>query len=147
MKEKLENNKVISQGWTKAKIKDIVYLINGKAFKPSDWKKKGLPIIRIQNLNNINAEFNYCDDAEIERFIIKKGELLFAWSGTPGTSFGTHIWKGEKAWLNQHIYKVVLNEKYINKKFLRFAINQNLEIYINQAHGAGWTGTYNKRNV
>ena len=61
---------------------------------------------------------------------------MFAWSGTPGTSFGAHIWQGGGAWLNQHIFKVLFDEELLNKKFLRLAINQNLEEYIRAAHGA-----------
>src|SRR3989344_6940958 len=40
------------------KVKEVVNLINGRAFKPTDWSDKGLKIIRIQNLNNPLAEFN-----------------------------------------------------------------------------------------
>jgi hypothetical protein len=48
-------------GWSTAPIGDRCSLINGMAFKPTDWVKQGLPIIRIQNLNHPDAEFNYCD--------------------------------------------------------------------------------------
>ncbi len=47
-------------GWVSAPIGDLCTLVNGKAFKPSDWETSGLPIIRIQNLNRRGAEFNYC---------------------------------------------------------------------------------------
>lgn len=39
----------------KKRLGDIASFINGRAFKPSEWSKKGLPIIRIQNLNDLNA--------------------------------------------------------------------------------------------
>lgn len=90
-------------------------MINGKAFKPSDWTETGLPIIRIQNLNNPNAQYNHFLGEVEAKFLVKKGELLFAWSGTPGTSFGAHIWNGEKAVLNQHIFRVLFDDKLINK--------------------------------
>lgn len=37
--------------------------------------------------------------------MIQRGDLLFAWSA----SLGAHIWKGDSAWLNQHIFKVIPN--------------------------------------
>ena len=126
---------VMPMGWTKAQIGDLCTLINGKAFKPSDWKNNGLPIIRIQNLNNPNATFNHFKGDLPEKFFVKNGDLLFAWSGTPGTSFGTHIWKGADAVLNQHIFKMVFDEAFINKAFFRYAINQKLEELISKAHG------------
>src|ERR1700738_4640666 len=94
-------------GWALARVADLVTLVNGFAFTPSHWKREGLPIVRIQNLNNPDAPFNYCSDDIPEKFRIRTGDLLFAWSGTPGTSFGAHIWRGGDAWLNQHIFKVV----------------------------------------
>jgi type I restriction enzyme S subunit len=112
-----------------------VELVNGYAFKPSDWKKSGLPIIRIQNLNKPDADFNYFDGALLPKYQVRNGDLLFAWSGTPGTSFGAHIWHGSDAWLNQHIFNVRFNDQHLNKRFLRYAINQNLSEYITAAHG------------
>jgi type I restriction enzyme S subunit len=105
------------------------------AFKPTDWVKQGLPIIRIQNLNRPDAEFNYCDSVVDRKFIVQTGELLFAWSGTPGTSFGAHIWSGPTAVLNQHIFRVLFDEACIDKNFFRCAINAKLDELIGKAHG------------
>lgn len=71
------------KGWSYAAIGELCTLINGKAFKPSDWTDTGLPIIRIQNLNNADAKFNYFLGDIAPKFIVENGELLFAWSGTP----------------------------------------------------------------
>lgn len=121
--------------WGKVRAGDALRLINGRAFKPSEWRERGLPIVRIQNLNNAAAPFNYYEGDLPEKFLLNNGDLLFAWSGTPGTSFGAHIWGGGKAWLNQHIFKVIFDETQFNKKFLKLAINQNLNGYIRAAHG------------
>ncbi len=110
-------------------------LKNGYAFKPSDWQEDGLPIIRIQNLNNPDALFNHFPGLLPDGFRIRTGDLLFAWSGTPGTSFGAHIWRGEDAWLNQHIFRVDFDSRFLDERFLRLAINHNLDNYIFQAHG------------
>lgn len=121
--------------WLSVPIGSICTLFNGKVFKKTEWSSTGLPIIRIQNLNNPDASFNYYDGELEERHYIKKGDLLFAWSGTPGTSFGAHEWKGEDAALNQHIFKIVFSEKNIDKVFLRYAINQKLDELTEAASG------------
>ena len=118
----------LPEGWIPARVSDLVHLVNGFPFKPTHWKTFGLPIIRIQNLNNPRAPFNYCPDSIPKKYLVKKGDLLFAWSGTPGTSFGAHIWEGDEAWLNQHIFRVEFDEAHLDKKFLRFAINRNLGV-------------------
>ena len=128
-------SELIPTQWKYANIGILCTLINGRAFKPAEWSKNGLPIIRIQNLNNSLAEFNYFDGKLDDKHLVKKGDLLFAWSGTPGTSFGAHIWNNSDGALNQHIFKVELNEKYVNKKYLKYAINYKLEELISKAHG------------
>ena len=109
-----------SVSWQMERIGNLCELINGRAFKPSDWKIKadgGLPIIRIQNLNNKFAEFNYYNGSVVEKFIVNDGDLLFSWSGSKGTSFGPHIWNGGKAILNQHIFRVEHTGKIIKEYF------------------------------
>lgn len=125
----------LPQGWAEVEVGAVLNLVNGFAFKPFHWGKSGLPIIRIQNLNNPKAPFNYCDQPMPEKVKVRKGDLLFAWSGTPGTSFGAHVWNGGDAWLNQHIFRVEFNSCLFDKSFLKHAINQNLNHYISQAHG------------
>lgn len=122
-------------GWAKATIGEVCDLVNGKAFKPSDWSKSGLPIIRIQNLNKPSVKFNHFDGEIEDRFLVEGGDLLFAWSGTPGTSFGAHLWNGPKAVLNQHIFNVRFDQKSLDRNFLRHAINQTLDEQIAKAHG------------
>ncbi|KEF32494.1 Type I restriction-modification system, specificity subunit S [Marinobacter nitratireducens] len=121
--------------WLQTSIGSLCNLINGRAFKPKEWSEAGLPIIRIQNLNNPNATYNHYDGELADKHRIENGELLFAWSGTPGTSFGAHVWKGETAALNQHIFKIEFIEALIDKRFLRYAINQTLDELISGAHG------------
>lgn len=123
-------------GWTRKPIGSLCDLLNGRAFKPSDWSTEGRPIVRIQNLNDPDAKFNYYAGCDVrDRFLIDSGALLFAWSGTPGTSFGAHIWNGGPAILNQHIFNVVFDESRIDKRFFRLAINQKLDELIDKAHG------------
>ena len=126
---------ILADGWEYAEIGNLCLLINGKAFKPSDWTNEGLKIVRIQNLNNPKAKYNHFSGDIEPKFIINNGELLFAWSGTPGTSFGAHIWSGNTAVLNQHIFRVIFNETFLNKSFFRIAINYKLQELINKAHG------------
>jgi hypothetical protein len=84
----------LPEEWEVARISELCILQNGKAFKPTDWEQEGLPIVRIQNLNDNTAPYNYYRGAIGDNHHLFGGELLFAWSGTPGTSFGAHIWNG-----------------------------------------------------
>jgi len=131
----MQQKSELPEGWAEAKVSDICHLINGRAFKPKDWSDEGLPIVRIQNLNNIESKFNYCNFDVDSKYYINSGQLLFAWSGTPGTSFGAHIWDRGQAVLNQHIFRVEINEQNLNKFFLKHLLNYNVAGYIEKAHG------------
>lgn len=125
----------LPEGWKWVKIGGISDLYNGRAFKPTDWTENGLPIVRIQNLNDQEAEYNYYSGNVEEQYALHGGELLFAWSGTPGTSFGAHIWWGKEAVLNQHIFKMKFDENMLDKRYFMYAINQQLNRLISVAHG------------
>ncbi|EJX1092422.1 restriction endonuclease subunit S [Vibrio vulnificus] len=116
-------------------IGKLCKLQNGKAFKPTEWSDKGLPIVRIQNLNNEEKPFNYCDFDVDKKFHIDSGDLLFSWSGTPGTSFGAFFWHRGPAILNQHIFNVLIDESLVRKDYFRLAMNAKLDEIIAQAHG------------
>ena len=123
-----------NEKYDRIRIGDVCDLVNGRAFKPSEWKSLGLPIVRIQNLNDPSAEYHYYDGSVEERFIIDNGDLLFSWSGTPGTSFGSFIWLGDKAILNQHIFKVK-EKPMILRTFLKISFDANIDRIITKAHG------------
>lgn len=119
-------------GWQWAKLGEVAEYINGMAFKPSDWEQKGMPIIRIQNLNNENAPFN-CFSGDVQKkYIVQRGDLLVAWSA----SLGVYIWKNDNAILNQHIFKVVANESKVTKEYLYYALDSVMEDIKGKTHGA-----------
>lgn len=118
-------------------IGEICNLVNGRAFKPEDWENKengGLPIIRIQNLNTPTSEFNYYSGEVVEKYLVNNGDLLFSWSGSKGTSFGAHIWQGDKAILNQHIFRIEYSERVL-KEFFYHALNEAVTEIEENLHG------------
>lgn len=103
--------------WKVSKVKYLADYVNGYAFKPDDWSLKGKPIIRIQNLTNQNADANKFDGQLSKTYLVQSGDILISWSA----SLGVYQWKGEDAWLNQHIFKVNLSEVTHKKYFIWLA--------------------------
>lgn len=122
----------LPEGWEKTTLGEIATYVNGRAFKPIEWSKTGTPIVRIQNLNNPNAEYNYYDGNIEEKYYIRNGDLLFAWSA----SLGAYIWKGKDAFLNQHIFKVLPKEN-IDKTFIYYLLDKVTSELYAKAHGSG----------
>ena len=117
------------------KIGQISQLVNGHSFKPKDWNGLGLPIVRIQNLNDVNKPYNYSNKPVSDKHVINSGDVLLSWSGTPGTSFGCFIWDRGKALLNQHIFKVLVDNSRMSDSFFMYAVNSRLAEMISKAHG------------
>ena len=117
--------------WQRYKLGELAQYINGKAFKPEEWKQAGLPIIRIQNLTDRAKPFNYCDQPVESRYLVQDGDLLISWSAT----LGSFIWDRGSAALNQHIFKAIPNAALIERDFLHFLMLETLEEMAEHAHG------------
>lgn len=114
-------------------IGDVCDFESGNGFRPQDWKTKGLPIIRIQNLNGSDS-FNYFEGEPDPSWIVETNDLLFAWAGVKGVSFGPTIWNGPRGVLNQHIYRI-RPKKGINKRWLYYALLEVTAEIESKAHG------------
>ena len=121
----------IPQEWEVVRLIDVAEYINGYGFSPKEWSNKGLPIIRIQNLNDRSAEFNYFDGEIDSKYLVENGDLLFSWSA----SIGVYIWNRGKAVLNQHIFKVVPNND-VDKTYLYYSLHLAIEQLKNKVHGS-----------
>lgn len=103
----------IPSSWVCCKQKYVISLINGRAFKDTEFEEDGkYRILRVGNLfsnpkwysSNLELEDDkYCDN----------GDLLYAWS----MSYGPYIWNGEKVIYHYHIWKA----KLLNNLSERFA--------------------------
>lgn len=127
---------LLPRSWSWTRVGLAMNLVNGRAFKPSDWSTVGLPIVRIQNLNDRSAPFNHCAFEVDPKHRLRSGDFLISWSGTPGTSFGAFIWTGPDGVLNQHIFRAELYGGCYEPEFLRVVINARLDEMIARAHGA-----------
>jgi len=126
---------LIPKEWDVRSIGQMFRLVNGCAFKPEEWRQHGVPIIRIQNLNDPSAPFNFCQSPVPEKNRVEPGDLLFAWSGTIGTSFGARLWAGPSGVLNQHIFKVLMDQQQITLPFALLVFARVEDAIAKQAHG------------
>jgi type I restriction enzyme S subunit len=125
----------MKKAFPKLKLGEICTLANGYPFKPSDWNGSGMPIVRIQNLNDPTKPFNRTNTTVPAKCSIDDGDVLLSWSGTPGTSFGCFMWTRGPALLNQHIFRVTVDSDLMDKQFFIYAVNSQLDEMIGKAHG------------
>ena len=96
---------------------------NGLAFKKIDFSDRGLPIIKIAELNNgISASTAFTEGSYPKEVFLRKGDIVFSWSGNPQTSIDVYKYDLPDGWLNQHIFKVTANEEVVLKDYLYFLL-------------------------
>lgn len=130
--KQLEYSESLPPSWSVKTVGDIGSYLNGFAFKPTQWGSEGLPIIRIQNLNDRNKAFNYYDGEVPEKYRIRDGDILISWSA----SLGTYRWNRGDAWLNQHIFKATPNLEGLSDEFFYWVMVHGIERIAGNARGS-----------
>ena len=125
-KQVVENYKAeidIDVGWEMVKLGEVCKVINGKAYKQEELLESGkYAVLRVGNFFS-NRSWYYSDLELDEDKYCHKGDLLYAWSA----SFGPRIWDGEKTIYHYHIWKMIPDEKRINKLFLHHILDKDTE--------------------
>ena len=120
--------------WPSVKISDVCTLINGRAYKQHELLSEGkYKVLRVGNFFS-NKDWYYSSLELPEDKYCERGDLLYAWSA----SFGPRIWDGKKVIYHYHIWKIVIDEMLIDKKYLFYALQNDVES-IKREQGTGST--------
>lgn len=122
----------VPANWTQSRIKYLGAYINGYPFKPQDWGAVGRPILRIQDLSLANQNPNHYEGEIPSRYLVRPRDILISWSA----SIGVYRWAGQEAWLNQHIFKVVLDKDRIRDDFFVYLAEWFINEMDREVHGS-----------
>lgn len=136
----------LTEEWRKAgkaiphlRIGDVCDFRNGFAYKSSDYKKDGIPLVRISDIDGryafpsdeIYIDQSLCD----ERYLISHGDLLIAMSGATTGKIGVYIGDAP-ALQNQRVGNFLVNSKgQITSEYRNIAISQMAGEIIKSAYG------------
>ena len=113
----------LPNGWRIEELKNISDFINGFAFKSSEFKEIGIPIVRIGNL--INDKINLIDsvsydkDEKLTSYIILKDDILIAMSGATTGKLAYNEYSSEM-YLNQRIGSIRVKKDIYSKYLFNF---------------------------
>lgn len=131
----------LPMGWVAARVNDTGLYINGLAFKPSDWKASGLPIIRIQNLSDDSREFNYAQGEFSDEVVVRTSDILVSWSAT----LDAYRWTRETGVLNQHIFRVIQATGLTDSGYLLLLLKRAIRDLSESVHAHGLVMTHINR--
>ena len=127
--------------WKLVKLGDVCHLQNGFAFKSKLFKDKGLPILRISNIQNERIDtrrpvyFNATDyNLDLKKYEVKTGDLLIAMSGATTGKIGFNEAQ-TTFYLNQRVGKLVPG-KDLDKKYLYYLLSTKVEENLKISKGA-----------
>lgn len=133
----VENEK----GWIVRKLGDVCGFVNGFAFKSEKFKKEGLPVLRISNIqNDIVKEddmvyFSPSDYKEdFSKYQVVKGDIVIAMSGATTGKLGVHI-GSSTYYLNQRVGKFLPSKTTLNKSYLLYYLKSMSAQILNDAMG------------
>jgi type I restriction enzyme S subunit len=110
-------------GWTETTLGGVAVFYNGKAYKQDELLAAGR--YRVLRVGNFFSNGNwYWSDLELDaNKYCDNGDLLYAWSA----SFGPRIWTDEKVIYHYHIWKVEENPLLVEKKFLYYWLEDDVQ--------------------
>jgi type I restriction enzyme S subunit len=136
--------------WRENKLGDLnCKFLSGYAFKSSDYKIDGIPLVKIGNIqngivrttNSVNCVSSDLINSKTEKFLLKKGDVLIAMTGqgSVGRIGKLYLNDGEMAFLNQRVGKFICDEKNINIGYLYYVLTtpEFQKILFDSASGSG----------
>ncbi len=143
--------------WKKYKIGDFSDLQNGFAFKPEDFSKSGIPIIKIKNVTppyvSIEDSDKYKNELtdKLKPFVIKENDILITLTGSTINQINSAVGKVGRyrnksiSLLNQRVSKVYITKNNIcSTDYLYHLISQSNFQY---ELALSSTGSANQANI
>jgi type I restriction enzyme S subunit len=127
--------------WQIKKLGDVCKLQGGFAFKSEDYKNTGIPLVRIQNLQDnlidthkaVFISENKKD--ELKNFLLKENDILIAMSGATTGKMAIVKKIDLPLFLNQRVGRFVVDSKVLNNDYLWYFLNLIKESFLEQAYG------------
>lgn len=96
-----------TEEWEEVKLRELIKVQGGYAFKSKEFKNKGIPIVRISNLDAVSGlvsfdDIVYYDEIFEKQFQIQNGDIMIAMSGATTGKTAVYTFN-EIAYLNQRV--------------------------------------------
>ncbi|MBM7556770.1 restriction endonuclease subunit S [Halanaerobacter jeridensis] len=110
--------------WEVEELNDHIDVLSGSSFESDLFnnEKKGLPLIRIRNLQESNIDTYYSGEYD-EKYIITNGDILIGMDG----NFYVVKWNSKDALLNQRVCRVEASDDLLDQNYLYYRIQPEIE--------------------
>ncbi|WP_152057451.1 restriction endonuclease subunit S [Aliarcobacter butzleri] len=119
----------LPKGWEIVKLSKLLKLKGGNAFKSNDFIDKGIPVLKISNINKsgqIDLKDYVCVEEleEYKDYLLAENDIVVAMSGATTGKMGRVKFKDLPLYLNQRVGKFeIKNKDILDNDFLYFNVN------------------------
>jgi type I restriction enzyme S subunit len=133
----------LPESWVWVRLGDVSIVQGGYAFKSKDYKKEGIPLLRISNIKDnsisLNEETVFVDEKNKEfckQFLLSKGDIVIALSGATTGKYGIYKLDNE-AFLNQRVGRLIFSAQSLaNNLYVFYYLEVIRQSIIKKAYGA-----------
>lgn len=134
-------NNELSQEYPLEPLSDYIKIGGGYAFKTSEYKKKGIPIIRISDFNNEQIDISNCvyydEDATLLKYELKENDIIICLTGGTIAKLGIVQAGLGKLYMNQRVGRFdILDNSKFEKEYVYWIARSVQSIIKNLAWGA-----------
>ena len=143
--------------YSKQKLGKYIDILSGYAYKSNDFSDKGIPVIKIKNINPPCVTLNdltyipYSIACKNPKYILKKGDILIAMTGSHINQIASVVGRVGRVLydditvLNQRVGKILnINKDNINIDYVYYFLSQD-SVKVELAQKAG--GAANQANI
>lgn len=134
-------NNELSQEYPLEPLSDYIKIGGGYAFKTSEYKKSGIPIIRISDFNNEQIDISNCvyydEDASLSKYELKENDIIICLTGGTIAKLGIVQSGLGKLYMNQRVGRFdILDNSKFEKEYVYWIARSVQNIIKNLAWGA-----------
>ena len=134
-------NNELSQEYPLEPLSDYIKIGGGYAFKTSEYKKSGIPIIRISDFNNEQIDISNCvyydEDASLSKYELKENDIIICLTGGTIAKLGIVQAGLGKLYMNQRVGRFdILDNSKFEKEYVYWIARSVQSIIKNLAWGA-----------
>ena len=134
-------NNELSQEYPLEPLSDYIKIGGGYAFKTSEYKKSGIPIIRISDFNNEQIDISNCvyydEDTTLLKYELKENDIIICLTGGTIAKLGIVQVGLGKLYMNQRVGRFdILDNSKFEKEYVYWIARSVQSIIKNLAWGA-----------
>ncbi|MDC0481899.1 restriction endonuclease subunit S [Gammaproteobacteria bacterium] len=135
----------VPEGWYETELHQFVDVSRGYAFKSSDYRASGNPIVRVTNINNSNGldltdNVVFLDESrtkEFESYLLKNDDFLLVMVGATVGKYAEINTKGRLLFLNQNMWRLSVHDDRTNsQRFAIYGLQKVVEEFLGTMQGS-----------